>query len=825
MSGRPRLACYVLVCLAARCAPAAGQDGPSARDRPRIDRYGHPLPEGAVARLGTARFRHGSHVEGLAFTRDGKLLLSAGGDGLVRVQDAATGRELRRIKAGHWLNALALSPDGRTVACGGDTQAVSLLDLATGKEVRQLTGHSHIIRALAFAPDGKTLASASWDRTLRLWDVRTGRQLQAFAGYQKEAACVAFGGDGKLLASGDQDGIVRLHDPVTLRELRRLKGHEGGVTCVGFAPDGRTLAAGGTDRMIHFHDVRTGKLVRRFEAGDRIRCLALSADGKRLAAAGEHPERLRGRGSTVYLWDAAGGRPLHRLRGHSGHINAVAFAPDGRTLAAAGQDHVILFWDTASGRPLHAGEGHGGGIAALAFSADGRTLAAAGWSPPIRLWDVSTGKPLRRLAGHRGRFQDTVGSVAFSRDGGRLASVGDDNLVRLWDAAAGTEVRRLQASKGAASCAALSPDGRLLAAGYGDEGCVRLWDMATGKELRRLAAGVDEDVRQVSFTGDAKAVVAIGSDGRNALLRSWDAATGKELRHASASGVHAVALSADGRLVVMARPRVVRLLDSSGGIELQELAAPAEHTQRLALSADGRLLAGGDRQGQVRLWEVVTGRRFRQWRGHNGEVGALAFAPDGRLVASGGEDTTVLLWDVVGPVGPGPLSHDRQEALWRDLADPDPGRGQGAVWALAAAPAQAVPLLKDRLMPLQAVAAQVARLIGALDDPRIAVRDKATRELTRLGKAAVPMLKRALAADPSPEVRRRVGQLLARLPHDSTPAEQWRTVRAVQTLEHAGGPEARRLLQALAAGSPADLVTREARISLGRLTSRRPSTP
>jgi WD40 repeat protein len=475
---------------------------------------------------------------------------------------------------------------------------------------------------------------------------------------------------------------------------------------------------------------------------------------------------------------------------HAGGVTCVTYAPDGKTLLTAGGDGTARLWDAATGAALRRFEGHGGWVCFAAFAADGKRVAGVGYGSgagnAVHVWETATGRLLHRLEGHNGGAR----SAAFSPDGKVLASGGFDHVIRLWDLATGKPLRSLNGHNEGVSSVAFAPGGKALASGSYD-GTVRLWDPSNGRQLRSLGAGEQKGVYYLAFSPDGRVLASAGND---QTLRLVEVASGKEIR---------------------------RLTGHSGLVHM------------LAFSRDGRTLASASYDSTARLWEVATGKELRRFTGHREWVWSVALSPDGRTLATASKDGTALLWDLPSAAGGGAravqLSPRDLERLWADLAGEDATAAYQAVWALAGAPDKTVAFLASRLEPASGPAEldpkRIARLIEELDDDEFTVREKATAELEALGAEVEAALRRALAADPSAEVQRRLESLLEKLKQPVGSPKRRRLGRALQVLEQAGTPEARRVLDKLARGTPGAWLTQEARESRDRLDHRPPSGP
>jgi WD40 repeat protein len=485
----------------------------------------------------------------------------------------------------------------------------------------------------------------------------------------------------------EQQSVVPLQSvekPVVVAKTQPSSRHlvlqappSGSVESVAVSPDGSLVATGAGESGVRLYDARTGARLRAIgsswdQKGAGSRGVAFSPDGRTLAAAGFSSDKVVG------IFDVQTGRRVQTLAGHTEwEIDAVAFSPDGKLFASTGVDKQILVWELATGKLRHRLADQPFRAPVLAFSPDSATLASGG-DKTIRLWDVATGRLRRSLEGHR----DWVCTLAFTPDGKTIVSGGCDWAYHrgrdtagfsppdpgchsqwiVWDAATGNR-KRIVTESGRVLSLALAPDGKSLACGVGKE--VRLYDVGSETPGRGVTSH-DFAVTAVAFTKDGRAVL---SGSHDHTVKRTNLATGQTEWQGPGyfEQVNAVALSKDTTLLATGSsdgryagrelkasakclgPGAVRLWDARTGRLLRQMGDPAEQVMAVALSPDGRRLAGGGAgtsgSGTVRVWDTTTGTLVWSAEDHSAEVLAIAYAPDGSLVATAAADGLVKLRD------------------------------------------------------------------------------------------------------------------------------------------------------------------------------------
>lgn len=778
-----------------------------------LDAYGDPLPPRAILRIGTVRLRHGDFVNCVAFSPDGKMVVSGSWDGTLRSWEVATGKELHCFQ-GHRsaVMSLNISKDGKTLASISQDFTVRLWDLGTGKELRKLDAPRGGYYDLSFSPDGQTLASCG--QNLTIWETKTYRKLHEFElNIQGWFTCLAFSPDGKTLVIGSEHGVIRFWDTTTWKEVRKIQTHAKemlGVKSLAFSPDGKFLASAGEDGLLSLRDAKTGEPIRSFVKRQPRGCsrLAFSPDSKTLAWS-------YGAEGIIRVFEVPSGKEVRQFKEPRHSIAAIAFSPDGKIVASAA-DSSIRLWGVPSGKELLPPREPLSPIFSLVFCADDKMLAGISWRSMIYCWDAVTGKTLHRLDGQ----SEKPWLIAAPSDGPTLFSADRDGFVRRWDLVEAKELQCFRVKEGNTPVA-VSPDGKMLAAENFAQQSGRLYDLQSGKEVGRFEPACDA----IFFPDGKSLVLHVPGQG---LVR-WDIARNKVSAWLARDNIdnRCMAVSPDGKIFASGTNRHgLHRWDLSTNEPLSSLDGQQKTIESVAFSPDGRMLASGGEDGTIWLWEMLTGRSRGVLRGHRGPVLFLTFSRDGRRLASGSKDTTALVWDLTDGIGTAPakeLAAEQLNDLWRDLAAEDAAKAYRSIWLLARAPKQALPFLQTRLRPIPTPdPKRVAQLLADLDSERFKVRTKARAELAELGETVAQPLHAAADKRPSIEVVRQVKELLEKLKTEKrTPsAERVRSLRAVEVLEHIGNSEARRVLATLAEGTAEAQRTQEAKASLQRLAPR-----
>lgn len=544
-----------------------------------------------------------AEVYDLQFSPSGDRLAACGADGVVRIYHGESFAPLATVATDQGeLNAVAFSPDERLIATAGDDGTVRLWDARTGAPHRTIQAHEEFAYGAVFTADGATLVTCGREPVIRLWDVHTGASRGSLAGHTGAVESVALSPDGVHLASGSSDQTARIWDLERGQPLLVLEGHAERVIDAQYSPRGNYLLTGSIDHTIRLWRTSDGQCLQIENHLDAIASVAFLKDGRRMLAAD--------RGGSVLVWQSrtAGGAtadgkaaPLHSWKAHEGRAWDVIVTPDEKEVLTAGADGKIYHWE----------------------------------QPPASQELIAVAEP-----------GDQIRDVLFDRRPDRMHFIHSRQGMETWDVVRGQRTAQVELSAfnhRQPVALGLLPEQVMLVAFADDtieavelpsqERCFRLvtpWKGGESNVITDLA--VSDDGRRLAVFSYHHDATLVYDAADLALLGTFNAYA------------QAMAISATGERLAMSDGDDVVVWDVDRRKRIALLQGHASSVGALSFSPDGRWLASGSKDRQVRLWDLDGETPPITLEGHRAAVGAVTFSPDGRLLASGDERGELKLW-------------------------------------------------------------------------------------------------------------------------------------------------------------------------------------
>ena len=534
-------------------------------------------------------------VYAIAFTADGKQIVTGSGDPSIKVWQADTGKEFKTFagSTGHTglVLALALSPDGTAIASGGADNTLRLWDFPTSKPLREFALASDS-RSVAVSPDGLRVAGGTDAGVVLVWNAADGKQLHELTGHAGAVTGLAFSPNGQTIASVGHDGIVmRYWNAADGKSLGAFVAHPGPVSGVSFNAGGSMVYTTGPDGALRFWTLPPAPskpLTPKFDAP--INALALSSDGSQI---------VTGAGKVVRTSTANNLQQKREFAGATGNVRAVAASSGGALVAAGLDDGRLVLWKDKDAAPVMNLPAHAGGVTGLAFNQGGQpVLAGVGKDGVLRQWTVPPAAP--RSAVH----PDNVTASGHTADGSRLLTAGTDKTLRLFKLDnLKTPERQFTGHPGLVKAVALSSDGKAFASG-GADGVIRLWSSAKAEPVGGVGAHSAALTSLQMVGAESRFLSAIRRRGSVKLWQVAPALKNSTLSHAGA--VSSAAVSTDGtKLVTGCEDKQVRIWTLATGAIERTLTGPIPlAASSVAINAKGDRIAAGSADKSVYVWEV-----------------------------------------------------------------------------------------------------------------------------------------------------------------------------------------------------------------------------
>jgi WD40 repeat protein len=565
---------------------------------------------------------HEDTITALDFSGDGRYLISASSDTIVKIWDLQNSQYINLNNHQDKVTGIALSPDNQYIATASLDKTVKIWNLQ-GNLLKNITDYQEGVMAVSFSPDGQYLATASADNLIKIWDLQ-GNLYKSFSAHEGIINAINFSGDGKYLvtASDDNNAIIWDLQGNFINSFKQDKA----ILNAKFSKDNTHIITISSDNTAKFWDIFTKESVSFRGHTAPIRGVDFSPDGTKIATASED--------LTTKIWDLQGNL-IQELKGHQDQVITVAFSADGEMLATGSKDRSIRLWSLKQKDQPLIFKGHENGLNSVAFSPDGTKIATTSQDKTLRLWDLE-GRQTRKIT-----HPDGVTSVAFSPDGEYFLSGCEDGIMRLWNREA-QMLKEFKGHNGGILSIKISANGEKILTTSKDKTAI-LWDIQ-GTIIQRLI-GHEGMVYEGDFSPDGKYIVTVSEDG---TTRLWDEnGNFQKILTKNNVTVKTVKFSPEGKIIATgAFDGITRLVNLQGKI-IKEIKGHYSPINRVNFSPDGKMIATASFDGMTRLWNL-NGDGLVELRGHEGEITDVVFHPlyskDQPYLITVSQDLSARLW-------------------------------------------------------------------------------------------------------------------------------------------------------------------------------------
>ncbi len=562
---------------------------------------------------------HSNVIKSVAFSRDGKYLVSASRDKTVKLWEVSTGREIRTfIEHTETVTTAQFDSSGTQIITGGADNLVKIWEVATGKELATLKGHQDLITFACFSPDDKFIFSGGYDWKARIWNAKTKKKTIDFDVNPDKGGAkgisAKFLADGKTIIIGGDNSTASLIDISTGKEIMKFKGNDntcgGCFTYINISNDQKTLLTANNKGYVKTWDISTGKLLKTFmKIEGNYNSVNYSFDNKRVIATTE---------TEIKIIDALSGNILNTIDIKQ-EIKTATVSPIDNTIAVAYNDLSIKLWNLTTGKLITIFAGF------LKISTDEVNLNS-------------------NMDYYKKKYLDLKTEIKLSPDNKYFIKGNIDSIAKIIELSSGKLVTELKGHSKTITTADFSPDGKYVATASLDF-TVKLWDTSNWHEINSFG-GFYNMILAVHFSSDSKWLIASCWDGSIVI---WDVATGKEIKNIRFNETSAFSCKFLPNGMYFAggcTDTQFKMWEVETGFPVQTFIGHTDMVSCIDFTTDSKLMVSGAWDGKVKLWDLQSGLQVRKFAGHNGAVNAVALDKSGKILITGGNDCVIKIWDI-----------------------------------------------------------------------------------------------------------------------------------------------------------------------------------
>jgi WD40 repeat protein len=617
---------------------------------------------------------HSYDITSISFGRENKVILTSCGDGIARLFETTSGKELQKF-IGHkeWINSAVFSEDFKYILTASRDKTARIFDINTGKEIQKFSGHKRGLISAYYSPKGNRILTASRDNTAKIFDVSSGRLIHTLKGHQNYINSAIFNSDATLVLTSSADKTARIYNAESGRQIKLFNDHSNEIITACFSPDYKKILTAGKDGYCFIYNANSGrKLFEIFILNQMIKIAKFSPDGKLIV--------LVCNDSKVRIYNTEDGQQINTIEINSDKIKTIDFSPVNSKIIIGTQNsyaYIFNILNDSVGSRLIDADGY---INNVKYSENGKIVISSSSEKNLWVYDVLTGKELNLIKG-----QSTyIISFVKSRDNKLCIFLCSDNTIRLIELNSGRQINFIENlaeniisvafgdthdeiittsimgtitihniqknNKKIINCgfdepihnAVLSPDKKSLLIS-GIYGKISVFDILTGIELVELK-GHSERV-SASFSKNGKYIVTAGWDGNSIV---YDTKTGAQIRRLCSlnSIINSAVFSPSGDTIIVAcKNKKVILFDRIKNKQNFEFSGHTEEVYSAVFSSDGKSILTTSKDNKVRVFDN-NGDLLRLVNGHLDDVYLGEFIDTNKQIISTSYDHKTIVWDL-----------------------------------------------------------------------------------------------------------------------------------------------------------------------------------